>query len=129
MIIVFDAKCLLCNGWVHFLLKHDRQGIFQFASIQGATGQALLAKAGLRVEGLQTLLLVDGSRTWQHTSAIFRVLNGLGWPWRAAWVGWLIPAPVRDALYRGIARNRYRLFGFSETCLLSPPGLEARFLD
>jgi predicted DCC family thiol-disulfide oxidoreductase YuxK len=129
MIVVFDAKCLLCNGWVQFLLKHDRNGVFQFASIQGVTGQTLLANAGLRVEGLQTLLLVDGLNTWQHTSAIFRVLNGLGWPWRAAWLGWLVPAPVRDGLYRWIARNRYRLFGRSDSCLLPPADFKARFLD
>ena len=23
MIVVFDAKCLLCSGWVQFLLRHD----------------------------------------------------------------------------------------------------------
>jgi predicted DCC family thiol-disulfide oxidoreductase YuxK len=129
MIVVFDAKCLLCNGWVQFLLRHDHQGVFRFASIQSAAGQALLAHAGLRVEGLQTLLVVDGTKTWQHTPAIFRVLNGLGWPWRAAWIGWLVPAPLRDYLYRWIARNRYWLFGRSETCLLPDPDFRARFLD
>ena len=128
MIVVFDAQCLLCNGWVQFLLKHDRKGVFQFASIQGVAGQALLAKAGLRVEGLQTLLLVDGPKTWQHTAAILRVLHGLGWPWRLAWVGWLVPAPLRDALYRWVARNRYWMFGRSESCLLPPPEYSARFL-
>lgn len=128
MIVVFDAQCLLCNGWVRFLLKHDRRGVYQFASIQGVTGQALLAQAGLQVEGLQTLLLVDGSKTWQHTAAILRVLHGLGWPWRLAWVGWLVPAPLRDALYRWVARNRYWMFGRSESCLLPPPDFSSRFL-
>ncbi len=129
MIVVFDATCLLCNGWVQFLLKHDHKRVFQFASIQGATGQALLSNAGLRVEGLQTLLLVDGVDTWQHTAAIFRVLSGLGWPWRAAWLGWLVPSPLRDALYRWIARNRYRIFGYSQVCLLPPSDFQSRFLD
>lgn len=128
MIVVFDAQCLLCNGWVRFLLKHDRRGVYRFASIQGVTGQALLAQAGLQVEGLQTLLLVDGPKTWQHTAAILRVLHGLGWPWRLAWVGWLVPAPLRDALYRWVARNRYWMFGRSESCLLPPPDFSSRFL-
>ncbi|MES2772154.1 MAG: thiol-disulfide oxidoreductase DCC family protein [Pseudomonadota bacterium] len=129
MIVVFDAKCLLCNGSVQFLLKHDRKCVFQFASIQSATGQSLLAKAGLRVEGLQTLLLVDGPNAWQHTAAIFRVLHGLGWPWRAAWIAWLVPAPLRDALYRWIARHRYWIFGRSEVCLLPPADFKTRFLE
>ena len=129
MIVVFDAQCLLCSRWVQFLLKHDRRAQLQFASIQGTEGQALLARAGLKVDGLQTLLLVDGPRVWQHTDAILRVLHALGWPWRAAWLAWPIPAPVRDALYRLMARNRYRLFGRSDTCLMPPADYAARFLD
>ena len=75
MIVVFDAQCLLCNGWVRFLLKHDRNDVFKFASIQGQTGRDLLKQAGLEVEGLQTLLLMDGHHSWQHTAAILRVLH------------------------------------------------------
>jgi predicted DCC family thiol-disulfide oxidoreductase YuxK len=129
LIVVFDAQCLLCNGWVRFLLRHDRRGIFRFASIQGRTGQALLHQAGLQVEGLQTMLLVDGANSWQHTAAILRILHHLGWPWRAAWLGWWVPWPLRDGLYRLIARHRYWLFGRSKTCWVPPPDVAARFLD
>ena len=128
MIIVFDAQCLLCNGWVQFLLKHDRQAQFRFASIQGETGQRLLAEAGLPMEGLETLLLVDGARSWQHTAAILRVLHRLGGLWRLAWLGWLLPAPLRDSAYRWVARRRYRLFGRSEQCILPSPEWQHRFL-
>ena len=129
LIVVFDGQCLLCNGWVRFLLRHDQRGVFRFAAIQGRTGQALLQQAGLQVEGLQTLLLVDGTTSWQHTGAILRILHHLGWPWRAAWVGWLVPAVLRDALYRLVARPRYRIFGWSDRCMVPPPDVAARFLD
>lgn len=121
MIVVFDAECLLCNRWVQFLLRHDRRAVFQFASIQGTTGQRLLAQHGLRVDGLQTLLLVDGLLAWQHTAAILQVLHALGWPWRLGLVGWLVPAPLRDAAYRWIAHNRLRLFGRAQACLMPAP--------
>ena len=129
MIVVFDAQCLLCNRWVQFLLRHDKRGIFQFAAIQGQVGSQLLAGAGLKIEGLQTLLLVDGPQSWQHTDAILRVLHALGWPWRLAGVARLIPAVLRDALYRVIARNRYQWFGKSEQCLMPDRAVAARFLD
>ena len=129
MIVVFDAKCLLCNASVQFLLRHDHRGILRFASIQGKSGRELLAQAGLRADGLQTLLLVDGNRSWQHTAAILRVLHALGWPWRAAWIAWLVPSLLRDAVYRWLARNRYWLFGRSEVCLMPPSDYRARFLD
>lgn len=129
MIVVFDGQCLLCNGWVQFLLRHDTKKRIQFASIQGAAGQRLLAQAGLEIDGLQTLLVIDGDRSWQHTAAIFRVLHALGWPWRLAWVGWLVPAPLRNALYRWGARNRYRIWGRSDSCMVPSPEVAARFLD
>ena len=47
MIVVFDAKCLLCSGWVRFLLKRRGGQHIQFASMQGATGSRLLLEAGL----------------------------------------------------------------------------------
>lgn len=129
LIVVFDGQCLLCNGWVRFLLRHDQRGVFRFAAIQGRTGQALLQRTGLQVEGLQTLLLVDGTTSWQHTGAILHILHHLGLPWRAAWVGWLVPAVLRDALYRWVARHRYRIFGWTDICMVPPPDVAARFLD
>ena len=130
MIVVFDGQCLLCNRWVQFLLRHDRRGRIRYASMQGATGSALLREAGLPTENLETLLVIDGAGgRWQHTGAILRLLDALGGPWRLAWAAWLVPAPLRDAAYRLLARNRYRVFGRADTCMLPPPGTAARFLD
>lgn len=129
MILVFDAQCLLCNGSVRFVLRHDHHALFRFASIQGAHGKALLARAGLPSDGTPTLLLVDGPRFWQYSGAVIRIADALGWPWRLAWVAWLVPSPLRDMAYRLVARNRYRWFGRSESCMLPPPGTAARFLD
>lgn len=129
MIIVFDAQCLLCNGWVKFLLRHDSKEAFRFASIQGKEGMRLLDSAGLEVQGLETLLLVDKDGAWQHTEAIVRILCALGWPWRLAALLRVIPSPLRDAAYRVIARNRYRWFGRSEVCMVPTPSVRGRFLD
>ena len=129
MIVVFDAKCLLCSGWVRFLLARPRGRRIRFASMQGATGRRLLLDAGLQPDNLQTLLVLEGGRAWQDTAAILRVLDALGWPWKLAWAGWLVPAPLRDGMYRWVARRRYRLFGASTACMVPPPGTAHRFLD
>lgn len=129
MIVVFDAQCLLCSRWVRFLLRHDRHQRIQFASMQGAAGRQLLQSAGLRAEDLQTLLVVQGAQTWQNTAAILRVLHELGGAWRLFWLARLCPATLRDSAYRWIARNRYRLFGRSETCMLPAAPHAPRFLD
>jgi len=129
IIVVFDAHCLLCNGWVQFLIKHDRQQRLKFASMQSAAGIEMLSRAGLDSKNLETLLVVMGDRHYCNTAAIFRVLHSLGWPWRFAWIGWIIPSPQRDALYRYIAINRYRFFGRKETCLIATAEYLNRFVE
>jgi predicted DCC family thiol-disulfide oxidoreductase YuxK len=129
MIIVFDAKCLICSSWVQFLLKHDRRRVFRFASIQSKAGADLLARAGLNITTLDTLLLVDGKRNYQHTAAILRVLHQLGFPWKLAWIAWLVPSFIRNAIYRCVARNRYRIFGRSDSCFLPNAEHRLRFIE
>ena len=128
-IIVFDGVCVLCSGWVRFLLARPGGGHIRFASMQGSTGSKLLADAGLDPDDLQTLLVLDRGRSWRETAAILRVLDALGGPWKLAWAGWIVPAPLRDAAYRWVARRRYRLFGRSETCMMPHAEHAARFLD
>jgi predicted DCC family thiol-disulfide oxidoreductase YuxK len=127
-IIVFDGVCVLCNGWVRFLLRHDRNGRYRFAAMQSAAGRELLAAHGLDPNNPSSLLLIEGGRAYADTDAIRRVLAGLGGAWRIAQLTVLIPRGLRDPLYRHVARNRYRWFGRREACLLPPAEERERFL-
>lgn len=128
-IVVFDAECLVCSAWVQFLLRADKKKRFYFASIQSATGVKLVMKQGLLVDGLDTMLLIDGPNVYLHTDAIIRVLMRLdGW-YRLASLGYVIPGFLRDPAYRWVARNRYRFLGRRESCYLPTDQDKARFLD
>ena len=128
MIVVFDAHCLLCSGSVQFLLRHDRCERLRFASVQSDAGRDLLERAGIDALDPQSFVLVDGEHTHTETAAVLRVAHALGWPWRLAWIAWLVPAPMRNAVYRGIARHRYRWFGRRDTCFLPDPADATRFI-
>ena len=132
-VIVFDGVCVLCNGWVGFLLRHDRRQRYRFAAMQSPAGRQLLADAGLDPDDPASFLLVEyaygtAPRLFTDTDAIRRVLVGLGGGWRLAHVlGWL-PRQLRDAGYRTIARHRYRLFGQHAACTVPPAEQRHRFL-
>ncbi len=128
MIVVFDAQCLLCSGWVQFLLRHDRRRLLRFASMQDESGRALLERAGVDSSNPETFILVDGDRVHNQSDGILRILHALGWPWRLAGMLRIVPAPLRDVLYRWLARNRYRWFGRRATCYLPEADDEARFI-
>lgn len=127
-IIVFDGVCVLCSGWVRFLLGRDRGQRFRFAAMQNEAGRALLARHGLDPDDPVTFLLLDGQGAHTDSDAIIRVLAGLGGAWRAAAAFRLIPRALRDAGYRRLARNRYRWFGRKPSCMLPAPEHRHRFL-
>jgi predicted DCC family thiol-disulfide oxidoreductase YuxK len=128
-VIVFDGVCVLCNGWVRFLLRHDRRQRYRFAAMQTANGRALLAGHGLDPDDPASFLLVENGQAWSDTDAIVRVVDGLGGPWRLACALRVLPRGLRDRLYRFVARHRYRWFGRHDSCLLPPDGHESRFLQ
>lgn len=129
-VIVFDGVCVLCSRWVDFILRHDVDGRFKLAAMQGTHGRALLASHGLSPDDPASLLLVQGDRGHVDTDAIIRVLQNFGTGWRL--LGNLLrctPRPIRNALYRWFARNRYALFGKRSHCRLPDPAQAWRFLD
>jgi len=128
-IVVFDGVCVLCSGWVRFLLRHDRETRYRFAAMQTPSGRALLVAHGLDPDDPSSFLLIDGERAWKDSDAIRRVIGGLGGIWRGIHVLGLLPRGLRDRVYRLVARNRYRWFGRNETCFLPTPEQRVRFIE
>jgi len=127
-VIVFDGVCVLCNGWVRFLLRHDRRARYRFAAMQGESGRALLLAHGLDADDPVSFLLIEGGVARTDTDAIVRVLSGLGGAWRIAGLLRVVPRALRDRLYRWLARRRYGIFGRYEQCALPAPEQATRFL-
>lgn len=127
-IILFDAECILCSANAQFVLRHDQAARFRLASIQGVAGAALCREHGLDPEDPTSILVVDGSRVRRDSDAVLAIYEGLGWPWRSLALFRLVPAFLRDPVYRWIARHRYRLFGKRSTCWIAPPEYRNRIL-
>lgn len=134
-IVLFDGVCNLCTGSVRFLLRRDRRRRLRFASLQSPAGQALLARNGVAEAmgagsgGLETLVVLEAGRARVRSDAALLLARRLPWPWPMLAVFLALPRPLRDALYRFVARHRYRWFGRTETCMVPTPEMTGRFLD
>jgi len=128
VIVVFDALCPLCSANARFILRRDRARRFRLASVQSEAGRALYLRFGLDADDPDTMLVVDGDRLFRDSDAVLAIARGLGAPWSAAAVASLAPRHLRDAAYRWVARNRYRLFGRRDTCWLPAPEYRDRLL-
>lgn len=127
-LIVFDGECVLCSANAQFVLRHDRRGRFRLTTAQGPLGQALYRHLGLSTSDYETILLIEDGRVRRDSDGVLGIADGLGWPWRAAVVLRILPRPLRDWLYRLVARNRYRLFGRRLACWVPPAEVRDRIL-
>jgi predicted DCC family thiol-disulfide oxidoreductase YuxK len=117
-VLIYDGHCHLCSGWARFLHRHPVQPAFRLVAMQSGEGRSLLAAHGIDADDPSTFLVLDAGRAWRESDAVIHVVTSLGWMWRVAALARIIPRSWRDALYRLLARNRYRWFGRREVCYL-----------
>ena len=128
-IILFDGVCNLCNGAINFIIKHDPKGVFKFASLQGETGQKLLAQHNIDPQETDSIVLIDNDQVSVKSSAALRIAKNLNQGYPLLFGFMIIPTFIRNGVYDFIAANRYKWFGKKESCMLPTPELRSRFLD
>jgi predicted DCC family thiol-disulfide oxidoreductase YuxK len=127
-IILFDGVCNFCNGVVNFIIRQDKKKVFRFAALQSEAGQKLLEQYGLPKEKFDSFLLIDNGKAYKSSTAGLRLYSRLPWYWKWTQIFWIVPRFLRDAVYNFIARNRYRWFGKSESCMIPTADVRSRFL-
>ena len=128
--VFFDGECGLCHRFVRFLLAEDA-GRFRFAPLQGQTIRTALTdeqRAGLPDS---LVVLTDAEDLLVRSRGALHVLGQLGGLWTViAVVLRVVPIPVSDAVYDGVARVRKRVFRQpSGLCPLVGPDLRERLLE
>jgi predicted DCC family thiol-disulfide oxidoreductase YuxK len=133
-IVLYDGVCGLCNRLVQFLLKRDAHDRFRFASLQSDFTAQVLRRHGLDPADLDTVYVIrdfgqSRERLLARSDAVLFMLNRLGGIWRVTALGRALPRALRDLVYKLVARNRYRVFGKHESCMLPEPQHRQKFLD
>lgn len=126
-IILFDGVCNFCDSSVQFIIKYDQAAYFQFAAIQSDAGQALIAQYEVP-ENIDSVMLIEHGKVYFESTAALKICRRLDSFWPVCYIFILIPPFMRNIIYRIFAKNRYRLFGRKEICLLPTPSQLKRFL-
>lgn len=126
--ILFDGVCNLCNGFVQWVIARDPNARFRFGALQSTAAQELVAGQAVRPMDLGTVLYVKDGRVLERSTAVLTILRDLGGLWSLFYGFIIVPPFIRDAVYRWVARNRYKWFGQRESCMLPTPELRSRFI-
>ncbi len=127
-VVLFDGVCNFCNSSVNFVLDRDKHHHFKFGALQSDEGKELLSKIGDSEDYLDSIVLVEGNKVYRNSAAALRIARSLsgGWPLLYAFI--VVPRPIRDVVYRFIARHRYEWFGKMESCRIPTPEMRSRFI-
>lgn len=69
------------------------------------------------------------AQLFSRSSAALFVAGQLCWPWKVAVLMRVLPTAILDHVYNVLARNRYRVFGRYEQCLIPRPEFRGRFVE
>lgn len=127
-IAVMDATCALCSFGARMIHRLDRTGTVRICPVQSDLGQRLLAAHGISGVDPESWLFLAEGRAWTDFDAMAEVGSRAGGWGRVLGALRLIPKPLRDWLYRRVARNRYRLFGRGDLCAIPDPAFRARLI-
>ncbi len=126
-VLFFDGECAFCSNSVRQVVRLDRSGQVFFAPLQGKLASDMgFQPYAAKTNGSMVLLRECDGRIFMHSDGLIELARVLGGWWRIFTLARFIPKRLRDAVYRWIARNRYRIMGRMEHCSLPDPVLVKR---
>lgn len=120
-IVLYDGVCLLCNAFVLFIIRNDKQDKFRFKTLQSYE----LSEERTRLDSVQ---LIDKEKVYCKSSAAIRILFQLKFWWYPFILLLAIPKGFRDYIYSLVAKNRYKVFGRANECIVPDDTIKYKFL-
>ncbi len=125
---LFDGKCVLCSGGVRYTLRHEKSPSIMFVAILSDAGRALADEYGVDPDDPTTFLFIENGKALEKSDAFIALSRHLKGPARIVPLIRFIPRGWRDWAYGLIARNRYALFGRTDSCMVPTADQRHRFV-
>jgi predicted DCC family thiol-disulfide oxidoreductase YuxK len=127
-IIFFDGVCNLCNGFVDFIIRHDKHNRFKFASLQSNYAREILNNFKID-HPLNSVVYIRSESCFTKSDAALLILKSLGFPFNLTYLFWFVPRFLRDGIYKLVASNRYLVFGKRTSCRIPSDSEKSKFLE
>ena len=122
-VIIYDGVCVLCNRYIHYAFKHDKNNTLMVAPLQSNLGKMV------DHPHQDTVYLFRKGKKYTESDVGIEISKNLSFPHNTYYLIRYIPKFIRDIGYRWVAKNRYRWFGKKDTCMILPPDFQARVID
>lgn len=128
-IVLYDGVCALCNRWVNWIIKQDKNDQYRFVSQESELGKSILQHIGVQTQTMDGIILYQPGWAYYHKSeAISVILSDLTPMGLGALPLKITPNALLNLFYDRIAKTRYEKYGKFETCPLPEPQHRHKFL-
>lgn len=128
-ILLFDGVCNLCNRVIRFVIRRDKSDNIRFAPLQSEVSAELLLKFNIDPGKTDSVVYLARGKVYLKSSAVLHLLKDIGGGWKILFGLIIIPRFIRDFFYELIAKNRYRLFGKKDHCMVPSEEVKLKFLN
>jgi predicted DCC family thiol-disulfide oxidoreductase YuxK len=128
-IILFDGVCNFCNSSINFVIRHDKKNHFRFAPLQSETGKQLLQQFEAGELPLDSIVLIENNKLYKQSTAVLKIAKQLGGAYRLLYGFVILPSFLRDAVYKYVAKNRYKWFGKKDSCMIPTKEIREKFIS
>jgi len=126
-LLVYDGSCGFCARSVQFILRHEQRHDLLFVPRDSELGKDL--RRQFHLEAVESMLWIANGEAAIESGAVLNAAKYLGGIWAMlAAIGSLVPAFLRNPVYRFIARNRRRISSSANACLVPTAEQRTRFL-
>ena len=117
-VLLLDGDCGLCNRLAIFIDSNlDPRYKIKFRSIDSGFSQELIKTFPKNQQKQDTVYLYRNQKSYTRSSAAIRCVLYLKWYWKIWFpIFWMVPLPVRDFVYKIIAKYRHRIFSKPKVC-------------
>ncbi|MBJ7458526.1 MAG: DUF393 domain-containing protein, partial [Thermoleophilaceae bacterium] len=129
-VMLYDGKCVFCNGATTFALDHEQDPLLKFAPLQSEPGQLLLAHFGLPTNVFKTFVIVEDGKAYTRFQAAVQLgyLIGGRWATLAKVLDTVVPDFIGNPIYSLLWPMR-KIFGSKDQCIVPSPEQRLRQLD
>ena len=125
IIIVFDGYCLLCDNFVKWIAKKDKDYKIRFTTFESD----YIIKNYSEIKLKNSVVVIDSNnKFFRKSGAVILCLKIIDYNKSLMSIFEIIPRPILDILYSLVAVSRYKIFGKKKNCSLPSNIISERIL-
>ena len=128
-VMLYDGNCVLCSSAARYISKRSTRSLLAFCAMQSDAGREALAALGKSLRDYETVIVLEENKVLERGDAALRLFEHMLHPWpHIARLVRRIPGGLRDAIYRVVARYRFRILARRDECMLIAESARRKFI-